>query len=50
MKKNLLIVGGTSGLMIPCYEKFLKEYNISATYSDIKNLNKFLKKLDSEII
>ena len=45
MKKNLLIVGGTSGLMIPCYEKFLKEYNISATYSDIKNLNKIPKKI-----
>lgn len=45
MKKNLLIIGGTSGIVIPCYEKFLKDYNISATYSDQKNLNKIPRKI-----
>lgn len=45
MKKNLLIIGGTSGIVIPCYERFLKDYNISATYSEQKNLNKIPKKI-----
>ena len=45
MKKNLLIVGGTSGIIIPCYESFLKDYNISATYSEKKNLLKIPKKI-----
>mgnify|MGYP001015717080 CR=1 FL=1 len=38
-KNNLLIIGGTSGIMISCLENFLsKNYNITATYHDDKSL------------
>tara|TARA_Y100000389_G_C17440918_1_gene508501 strand:+ start:1422 stop:2153 length:732 start_codon:yes stop_codon:yes gene_type:complete len=33
MKKNILIVGGTSGIIIPCLKSFIKKYNVYATYS-----------------
>ena len=38
MKKNLLILGGTSGLMLNMIETFQKNFNITLTYSSIKNL------------
>ena len=39
MKNRLLIVGGTSGIMIGCLKSFLKKkYKIFATYSNEKNL------------
>ena len=39
MKNNLLIVGGTSGIMNSCLKSFLKKkYKIFATYSNEKNL------------
>ena len=39
MKYNLLIVGGTSGIMISCLKSFLKKkYKIFATYSNEKSL------------
>ncbi len=39
MKKNLLILGGTSGLMIACLNSFLRQnYRIFATYSKEKSL------------
>ena len=51
MKKNLLIVGATSGLMISCLKSFLeKKYKIFATYSTEKsllNIPKNLKKSKS---
>ncbi len=38
-KKNLLIVGATSGIMISCLDRFLKEdYNIFATYHNNQSL------------
>lgn len=38
MKKNLLILGGTSGLMLNMIETFQKSFNITFTYSHKKNL------------
>ena len=39
MKNHLLIVGGTSGIMIGCLKSFLKKkYKIFATYSNEKSL------------
>ena len=38
MKKNLLILGGTSGLMLNMIETFQKSFNITLTYSNKKNL------------
>ncbi len=39
MKNNLLIVGGTSGIMISCLKSFLKQnYKIFATYNNEKSL------------
>ena len=32
-KKNLLILGGTSGLMINLLENFLRSYNVTATFT-----------------
>jgi len=48
MRNNLLIIGGTSGIMISCFESFLKnKYKIIATYSKEESLsnisNKFRK-------
>ena len=42
MKKNILIVGGTSGIIIPCLKSFIKKYNVYATYSkrdSLKNVH-----------
>ena len=51
MKKNLLIVGGTSGFMIASIKSFLeKKYKIFATYSterSLINIPKSLKKSKS---
>ena len=41
MKKNLLIVGATSGIISPCLKAFVKKYNVFATYSkrdSLKNI------------
>lgn len=41
MKKNILIVGGTSGIIIPCLGNFIKKYNVFITYSkkdSLKNI------------
>tara|TARA_B100001559_G_scaffold95453_1_gene79882 strand:- start:1224 stop:1385 length:162 start_codon:yes stop_codon:yes gene_type:complete len=44
--KNLLIVGATSGIMVSCLEKFLKEkYTIFATYNNKESLLNIPKKL-----
>ena len=44
--KNLLIVGATSGIMVSCLEKFLKEkYTIFATYNNKESLFNIPKKL-----
>jgi len=46
MKKNLLIVGVTSGLMISCLKSFLeKKYRIFATYTNKKSLLKIPQNL-----
>ena len=46
MKKNLLIVGGTSGFMIASIKSFLeKKYKIFATYSAEKSLLNIPKNL-----
>ena len=45
-KKNLLIVGATSGIMISCLERLLNDgYNISATYHDKQNLQNIPDKI-----
>ena len=45
-KKNLLIVGATSGIMISCLEKLLNDgYNIFATYHDKQNLQNIPDKI-----
>ncbi len=45
-KKNLLIIGATSGIMISCLERFLKDgYNIAATYHDEQNLKNIPDKI-----
>ena len=36
--KNLLIIGGTSGIIIPCLPKFVKKYKVFATYSNSQSL------------
>lgn len=45
--KNLLIIGGTSGIIVPCLENFIKKYNVYATYSkkeSLKNISLKVKK------
>ena len=45
-KKNLLIVGATSGIMISCLEKLLNDgYNIFATYHDKQNFQNIPDKI-----
>ena len=45
-KKNLLIIGATSGIIISCLDKFLeKEYNILATYHNEQNLQNIPDKI-----
>ena len=40
-KKNLLIIGATSGIVISCLDKFLeKKYNIFATYHNDEKSSK----------
>lgn len=46
MKKNILIVGGTSGIIIPSLKVFTKKYNVFATYSK----NDSLKNIPQNII
>ncbi len=36
--KNLLIIGGTSGIIIPCLDNFVKKYKVYATYSKDESL------------
>ena len=39
--KKILIVGGTSGIMLSCLERLLKDkYKITLTYSNKKSLKK----------
>ena len=46
MKKNILIIGGTSGIMITCIERFLKkDYKIFASYNNEDNLKNFPSKI-----
>ena len=45
MKKKILIIGGTSGIMISCIERLLKSYKIFASY----NNDESLKNLPSKI-
>jgi 3-oxoacyl-[acyl-carrier protein] reductase len=46
MKKNLLIIGGTSGIMIGCYDQFIKQnYTIFASYSSKQSLKNIPKKI-----
>ncbi len=45
-KKNLLIIGATSGIVISCLDKFLEnKYNIFATYHSEKNLQNIPDKI-----
>lgn len=45
-KKNLLIVGATSGIMVSCLEKFLKEgYFIFASYREDQSLQNIPEKI-----
>ena len=45
-KKNLLIVGATSGIMVSCLEKFLNEgYFIFATYHEAQSLQNITEKI-----
>ena len=43
--KNLLIIGGTSGIIIPCLLKFVKKYKVYATYSKKESLKNIPKKI-----
>ncbi len=46
MKKNILIIGGTSGIMITCIERLLKkDYKIFASYNNEDNLKNFPSKI-----
>ena len=46
MKKNILIIGGTSGIMITCIERFLKkDYKIFASYNNEDKLKNFPSKI-----
>ena len=38
MKKKILIIGGTSGIMISCIERLLKSYKIFASYNNDESL------------
>ena len=42
--KNLLIIGGTSGIIVPCLENFIKKYNVYATYSKKRKFKKYFIK------
>ena len=45
-KKNLLIVGATSGIMVSCLEKFLNEgYFIFASYREKQSLQNIPAKI-----
>ena len=47
-KKNLLIVGATSGIMVSCLEKFLNEgYFIFASYHEDQSLQNIPEKIKS---
>lgn len=46
MKKNLLIIGGTSGIILSCIDKFLKEdYRIFASYNSEESFKHVSNKL-----
>ena len=48
--KKILIVGGTSGIMLSCLERLLKDkYKITLTYSNKKSLKKIPSKFKNKL-
>ena len=48
--KKILIVGGTSGIMLSCLERLLKDkYKITLTYRNKKSLKKIPLKFKNKI-
>lgn len=45
MKKKILIIGGTSGIMTSCIDRLLKNYQIFASYNNAENLKNLPSKI-----